>query len=96
MRQGRSLRLALTQNMNGELMGKSYSVTVGGKKYSIKLPSFLSGDKKTSKKAVPVNIKHAVKAKKDRYNELDRIDKELSNVGKSEMEKEVFGDDYTN
>lgn len=74
--------------------GKGYTVSVGGKKYTIKLPKFLSRKEET-KTSVPVSIGHGVKAKKDRYNELDRIDKELSNVGKSDMEKEVFDNDYT-
>jgi hypothetical protein len=81
--------------MEKNVMGKSYSVTVGGKTYKISLPKFLSGDKQTSHKAVPVSIGHGVKAKTDRKNELDRIDRELSDVGKSDMEKEVFDGDYT-
>lgn len=73
-------------------MGKSYTVKVGGKTYSIALPKFLSGDKKSTTEHTPVSIGHGVKAKTNRKNQLDEIERQLNDVGKSDMEKEVFDD----
>lgn len=74
--------------------GKGYTISVGGKKYTINLPKFLGG-KKDGEDATPVSIGHAVRAKRDRKNQLDEINRQLEEVGQSDMEKEVFESDYT-
>jgi hypothetical protein len=77
--------------MENNLMGKKYTIKVGDKSYSIPVPKFLSGDKET-KTSAPVSIGHAVEAKTNRKNQLDEIERQLNDVGKSDMEKEVFDD----
>jgi hypothetical protein len=68
-----------------------FKVSVGDKTYNIKIPKFL----RAKASDTPVSAGHAAKAKADRKNELDRIDRELSNAGKSQMETEIFDNDYT-
>ena len=72
-------------------MGKYFSVTAKGKTYKIRIPKFLQ----SSKDDAPLSVGHATKAKRDRKSQLEEVDRELSDVGKSEMEKQVFDNDYT-
>jgi hypothetical protein len=74
-------------------MSKTYSITVGGKTYSITIPSFLGGGQSTvNKDNAPFSAKRAADDIKGRRNQLDELDRQLKDVGKTEMEKEVFDD----
>lgn len=74
---------------------RGYTIKVGGKSYTIPVPSFLSGKKDDLKTSTPVSIGHGVQAKRDRKNQLDEIDRQLKEVGRSNTEKEIFDNDYT-
>lgn len=72
-------------------MGKYFSVTAKGKTYKIRLPKFMQSGKKDA----PVSVGHAIKSKEDRKSQFEAVEKELNSVGKSEMEKQIFDNDYT-
>ena len=71
-------------------MPKSYSIRIGDKVVNIPLPSFLGGRAKSND--VPVSIGHGIDLKVQRKNQLDELERQLENVGKSEMERKVFDD----
>jgi hypothetical protein len=68
-----------------------YTISVGGKTYKLKLPKFM----RSKNTDAPVSVGHAVKAKTDRRNQLDEMDRQLREVGRSATEKEIFDNDYT-
>lgn len=69
---------------------KGYTITVGGKKFTIKLPSILSGGKALTKENAPFSMKRALQDKQRHLNELDALDQQMKDVGRSEIEKEIF------
>jgi hypothetical protein len=77
--------------------GKGYSVTVGGKTYKITVPKFLqrlttpdverTPGLARSKNAPSREFKNVAEA-----NQLEQLDNEMKNVGRTEMEREIFDD----
>jgi hypothetical protein len=74
--------------------GKGYTITVGGKTFKIKLPKFLVPDvEREPEMAVTPNapsreFKNVSEA--TQLNELDALDEQMHNIGRTKMEQKVF------